>query len=326
MAARFVGRGDLAPLLQIERKTVRGGLVQTRQRALGHHHEARARGRTPALLRRGKQHIDAGCLHVDPDAARGDAVEHHQRADLMRGRGQGGDVVIGQDDPGGGLHMRGEDDVGLLFADPGGDLLDRRRGEGRLCAVAGCPGLHHGDLAAEAAGLEDLAPAEGEPAVAHHQRLGAASELAGDSLHAVGTAAWHDRHPVGPIDLAQPCRDVAHHLLEGPRHVVERAIRKDHREFVETAGVHILAQRHGHTPLLLRKGLARCAAIGKTSDGRGTQSRHRAEPARAQSGPGRRSSVSTTLASTRPTPGRVMIRRRSTRSKSGMSRATTRRR
>jgi hypothetical protein len=43
-------------------------------------------------------------------------------------------------------------------------------------------------------------------------------------------------------------------------------------------------------------------------------------------GPGRRSSVKSTLASTFPTPGSVMIRRLSTRSKSAMSRATTRKR
>jgi hypothetical protein len=41
------------------------------------------------------------------------------------------------------------------------------------------------------------------------------------------------------------------------------------------------------------------------------------------SGPGRRSSLSSTFASTLPTPGSVMIRRLSTRSKSLMSRATT---
>jgi hypothetical protein len=41
-------------------------------------------------------------------------------------------------------------------------------------------------------------------------------------------------------------------------------------------------------------------------------------------GPGRLSSDKTTFASTPPTPGNVMIRRRSTRSKSGRSRATTR--
>ena len=41
---------------------------------------------------------------------------------------------------------------------------------------------------------------------------------------------------------------------------------------------------------------------------------------------GRRSSLSKTLASTSPAPGSVMMRRRKTRSKSAISRATTRRR
>jgi hypothetical protein len=41
-----------------------------------------------------------------PRAAGGDAVQHQQPAHLVHGVGHLADVVVGQHDPGGGLHMR----------------------------------------------------------------------------------------------------------------------------------------------------------------------------------------------------------------------------
>jgi hypothetical protein len=70
-------------------------------------------------------------LHVDPDAARGDAIEHEQRADIMGSVGNRLEVVIGQDDAGGGFHMRRENDARPLLADPGGDRVDRLPGQRR---------------------------------------------------------------------------------------------------------------------------------------------------------------------------------------------------
>jgi hypothetical protein len=101
-------------------------------RALAEHHHGAAGRAAPALLRRADQHVHAGGLHVDPHRAGGDAVEHEQAADLVHRVGHGAQVVVGQDHAGGGFHVRREHHGGLLGADGGHHLVDRRGREGRL--------------------------------------------------------------------------------------------------------------------------------------------------------------------------------------------------
>ena len=55
----------------------------------------------------------------------------------QRGIGQGSDVVVGQDDPGAGFHMRREDRFGTHFADLRHHLFDGGRRIGRPRIVAG---------------------------------------------------------------------------------------------------------------------------------------------------------------------------------------------
>ena len=76
-----------------------------------HHHPGRRR-RRPALLRRRDQHVDPGLRHVHPDAARGDAVQHQQRADLVRRLGHRRDIGVGQDHARRGFDMRREHHLG----------------------------------------------------------------------------------------------------------------------------------------------------------------------------------------------------------------------
>ncbi len=76
-----------------------------------------------------------------------------------------------------------------------------------------------------------------------------AAELTGDRFHRIGAAAGHDGDLVRAIDLAQGRGQVAHHLLEPLRHVVQRAVGENDREFLEPLGVDLGAQmRHGGSP------------------------------------------------------------------------------
>ena len=249
----------------------------------------------------------------------------------MRGMGQGRDIGIGQDDAGTCFDMRGEDHLGAHPADRIHDLVNGGRRIGGPRAGALLPGHHHFGLGRKAAHVENLAPAEGKPAVADDQHALARAELPRHRLHPESAAARHHRHGIGGIDLFQHGRDIAHHRLELCRHVVQRPVGEDHGKFLQPVRVDV-RQQGGHGQVLrsrfrlLFSAPAPCHATGFFSveipRGSGGWPPVRPQPR----GPGRRSSLSRTFASTCPTPGSVMIRRRSTRSKSAMSRATTRRR
>ncbi len=124
--------------------------------------------------------------------------------------------------------MRGEDDGRFLLVDGGDDLGDRRRGERRLGAGPGLAGLEDDAFRGDLSHVENLRPAEAEPAVADHQHLLAGGELAGDGFHAEGAAAGHDDGRPGVVDMLQDARDVLHDALEALRHVVQGAVGIDH--------------------------------------------------------------------------------------------------
>ncbi|KAF5300664.1 hypothetical protein FQA39_LY19128 [Lamprigera yunnana] len=105
--------GDLHPLFQVAREAAALGVFNGFAGALAQHHHRAAGRAAPALLGRVIEHIDAGFRRSTPHRRAATAVEHQQRAHVVRGGAEGGDVVIGQDDAAGRLDMRGEDDFGF---------------------------------------------------------------------------------------------------------------------------------------------------------------------------------------------------------------------
>src|SRR5690606_3021038 len=106
-----------------------------------------------------------------------------------------------------------------------------RRREGRLWPGPDGAGLEDYLFRRDVALLEDLRPAVAEPAVADHQAFLAGGELPRHRFHAVGATARHDDRRPGAVDLLQRPGDIPHDLLEGLRHVVERAVVEHHRIF-----------------------------------------------------------------------------------------------
>ena len=249
MAAAFVGLHDLQPLLQVHREAAVRRAVDGGSCALAQHHESAAGRTAPALLWRAHQHIDPRGLHVHPDRARGDAVEHEEAADFVRGLGHRAQIVVGQDHAGGGFDMRRADHGGALLADRGHHLGDRRRRIGHLAPRRNGPRFEHGVCGRNLAHIEDLRPAVAEPAIANHQGGFAGGELASHRLHAEAAAAGHNDRRARAIDLLQHARDIAHHLLEFARHVVERAVGIDDRIFEQAVGIGF-GQEAGHGVLL----------------------------------------------------------------------------
>ncbi|MNY21134.1 hypothetical protein D3C86_1546580 [compost metagenome] len=157
----------------------------------------------------------------------------------MHGVGDGPQIAIRQDHPRRSLDMRGAHQLRLFRPDGRQHFGDRRRGEGGLGAGLDRPGLEHPGLGRNVAHLENLRPAVAEPAVADHQALLPAGQLARHRLHAEGAAAGHYRHGVGVVDLLEGTRDVVHHPLERLRHMVERAVGVDDRVFDQAIGIDI---------------------------------------------------------------------------------------
>ena len=93
-------------------------------------------------------------------------------------------VGAGEHHAGSRFDMGGEDDVGPVLANGGDDLRRWGRARRGLGSASHLAGLEDHVGGGDAAHLEDLGPAEAEPAVADDQRLLAAGELAGHRFHA----------------------------------------------------------------------------------------------------------------------------------------------
>ncbi len=255
MRAFFVGLHDLMPLFQVAGKAVARGRLQPLQSPLRQHGKAAAGLAAPAFLRCADQHVHAGGLHVHPHRTRGDAVEHEQTAHRMHRVGHGAQIVVGQHHAGGGFHMRGEHDGGL-FAGDGGDHLGYGRGhEGRLGRIGHAAGLENRDFVRQMPGLDDLAPAITEPAVAHNEHLCALDELPRHGLHGKRAATRHDDCRLRVVGLFEHGRQITHNLLKLGRHVVERAVGVNHRILQQSIGIDI-GQQGGHQKspgLMVRK-------------------------------------------------------------------------
>ena len=151
--------------------------------------------------------------------------------------------------------MRREDKAGLFGTDRGDDRLDRCRCKGRLCAVALPAGFKHAATGRDAAHLENLRPAEAEPAVADDEAFLVGGELAGDGLHAEGAAAGDDDRGPGVINLFDEARDVLHYALKALGHVVQGAVGIDHGIFEQAVGIGVRQEgRHGRSPVEEGKG------------------------------------------------------------------------
>lgn len=78
----------------------------------------------------------------------------------------------------------------------------------------------------------------------------ATPELARDRFHRIGAATRDQRHRLAIIDLAQPAGDIAHHMLEPRRHMVQRAVGEDDRELFQSVRVDmVMRQFHGFPPV-----------------------------------------------------------------------------
>ena len=108
-----------------------------------------------------------------------------------------------------------------------------------LLAYTRGAGLHDGGLAREAAHVDDLRPAVGEPTIANDEHLLIASKLPRDRFHTKRAAAGHERHALGFVNAFEHARDIAHHIAKLAAHVVERAVGVDHRKFEQTGGVDV---------------------------------------------------------------------------------------
>ena len=237
MSAALVGLHDLEPFAQVGGEAAARGAVDALACLIAEHDEGTAGRAAPALLWRADQHVDAAALHVDPDRARGDAVEDEEAADLMHRIGDPPQVSVRKDDARSGFHMRREHQVGALFTDRGHHLVDVGRCERRLRSVALAARLQHHGGCRDCTHLEDLGPAIAEPAVAQHHAPAAGAELTGNGLHAEAAATRDDDRRARAIGSLEQLGHAAHHRLEPARHVVERAIGIDDRVLEQTLGV-----------------------------------------------------------------------------------------
>ena len=242
MRPAFIGLHDLCPFLQIIGEAGTGCLVEACPCARRHHHQRGAGRCAPALLRRGQQDVHPGGLEIDEDGAAGDTVQNEQAAMLVNTAGDGGDETVGNHQPGRGLDMRAEDDVGLLLAYPRQDVVKRLRGERGIRLVGGLTGRQHGGAFGKAASLDDLAPAVAEPAIPDHHHPRLLDELPCYRLHAIGAAARDHGDRRRAIGIAHDPRDIAHDIAKGGRHRIQGPVGKHHRIFEKAVRVDIIAK------------------------------------------------------------------------------------
>ena len=92
-------------------------------------------------------------------------------------------------------------------------------------------GFENRFLGRNLAGLEYLAPPIAEPTIADDETFARRRELPRHRFHRISSAAGNDDRSIGVIDVLQCGGNIAHHLLEGLRHVIERAVCENHRIF-----------------------------------------------------------------------------------------------
>ena len=165
-------------------------------------------------MRRRQDGVHAGGLHVHPDGAGRDAVQDEQASVRVDRGGDLDEVVVGEDDARGRLHVRREDNRGFLALDRLHHLVDVVRRElGGGGVVRRLP-AHDDGLGRDAGLLEDVGPPVGEVPVAQDEDFFAGGPLPGDCFHAVGARAGHDDGGCGVVRLLQRGVDVVHDLME----------------------------------------------------------------------------------------------------------------
>ena len=119
------------------------------------------------------------------------------------------------------------------------DLVHQRRRKRRFGMIARAAGHQNMFFRRQSRCLEYLAPAIGEVSVAQdHHRL-VFGELPRHGFHGIGPAAGHQGHGIRIVNVPQHCRDVAHHLLKGRTHMVQRAVGEDDGEFEQPIRVDV---------------------------------------------------------------------------------------
>ncbi len=155
----------------------------------------------------------------------------------MYGIGNRAQVVIRQNDTRGCFDVRGEYHIRLAGANLGDNLVNRRRGKRGLVAGIGFDRLEYGLAGRDACHLENLTPAIAEPAVTNDQTRLVLGKLARNGFHTIGATTGNHCHCVGVVHALERSGNVTHDLLEGLRHVIERAIGKDDRVFQQAFGI-----------------------------------------------------------------------------------------
>jgi hypothetical protein len=154
-------------------------------------------------LRRADQDVDAARLHVDPDRAGGNAIQYKHAADGMHSVGHCAQISVRQHHSGCGFDMRCKDQIRLVFPDRSDHVFDRRRCIGSLSSLFDRTRLQHDRFRRNAAHVENLRPAETEPAIADDQTLPVRCELPGNGFHAESAAARDDNGRLRVVDFFQ---------------------------------------------------------------------------------------------------------------------------
>ncbi len=249
MATAFIRFHDLQPLLQIAGKAGAGGAVNGRTGATAEHHHGATGRSAPTLLRGADQHINAGRLHIDPDGARCNAVQHQQAAHGVHCIGHAAQVAVGQHHAGGSFDVRCKHHIWAFACNGGHDFFHRAWNPRRLLGVSDAAGHQDRGLGRDVAHVKNLRPTVAEPAIADDQCFFVGGKLARHGFHAKRATAGHQNGRLGVVHLFQDGRDVAHHTLEALRHMVQRAVGVDHRKFKQALGID-LGQKAGHGSLL----------------------------------------------------------------------------
>ena len=223
--ARQVGIHDFEPLAHVDDHG--GGLRVARRvhAAFAEHDHARARRTSPALLRRAQDGVHAGRLHVHPNRAARDGIEHEQPPVRVHGVGHSLDVRIRQNDPSRRLHVRREHHRGFFLVDHLHDLRQGRWRERRRLFVVHRASSHHDRLARDLRLLKNIRPSIAKVPITNHERLFPAAPLSRDRLHPVRPASRHDHHAARVVRPLHHPVDVLHRLAEHRRHVIDRSIR-----------------------------------------------------------------------------------------------------
>ena len=140
------------------------------------------------------------------------------------------DVVVRQDNTGAGFNMRRKYHLRFVGLNGFYHVVDGAWRERRRRAVALHLRFHHCRIAGQIAAFDNLAPAVGEPAIAHDQHICTPRKLTRDGLHPVGAAPGDHCHGIGVVYVLEQSADVTHDLLKHGAHMVQGPVGEHDRK------------------------------------------------------------------------------------------------